>query len=346
MRIIKQDIKGGRVRLRVENGDDLWVLKGVIQPGDRVSGSTERKLKLGNAKEEKSKVVRKRVRLTIAVEKAEYAPDGSSLRALGSITDGPEEVPRGEHHSFILAPGSEISITKESWPGYQLAKLREATKEDAAILVLLFDREEAKLYRVTRRGVEELARLKGAVQKKAVEEAQASNFYKELVATLQEQEQRMKYAHIVAGAPAFWKEYLQKELPPELKQKTVLTTISAVQRTAIRELLSRPEVATLLSESSTMRELALAEEALVALGKERLAYGEAEVAEAAATGNAAKLLVTENLIANARAKGEFPKLEELLRTAESTKGEVHVLSSEESQAKIDPLGGIVAIQRW
>lgn len=346
MRILRHDQKGGSVRLRVENADDLWTLRTVIQPGDRVRGSTERKVKIGNAREEKGSVVRKRVTLAIAAEKVEYGTDVGTLRVLGSIVDGPDDVPRGEHHSFILEPGVEIAIEKEEWPGYMVAKLEEATKEDAALLVLLFDREEAKLYGVTRRGVEELARLKGSVAKKGLDEKQARNFYQEMVALLAEHDGRGAYAHIVCGAPAFWKEYLEKELPAELRRKTVLTTISAVERTAIRELLGRPEVAKLLAESSTMRELAIAEEALEALGKERLAYGEEEIAAAVGAGNVARLLVTENEIMKRREEGRFHALETVLRRCETTRGEVHILSSDEAMGKIDPLGGIVAVKRW
>ncbi len=343
---LQKKLKTGSVKVRVENADDLWVLRTVVQPGDTARGSTERKLKIGSAKDEKTNVVRKRVYLAISVEKVEYAADAGSLRLLGTITDGPDDVPRGEHHSFVLEPGVEIEIVKQEWPGYLLSKLDEATKVDSALLVLLFDREEAKLYSVTRRGVEELTLLKGKVAKKDVDEKTAKNFYQELVATLQEHMSRGTYKHIVAGAPAFWKEYLDKELPPELKKQTVLTTISAVERTAIRELLARPEVAKLLAESTTLRELALAEEALDALGKDKLAYGPKEVEEAINTGNAAKLLVTETHIGKTREQETFHQLETLLKTCESTRGEVHVLSAEDAMKKIDPLGGVVAIKRW
>jgi len=346
VRILGQKWKEGVVSLSLEHGDDLWVLRSVIAPGDTVSGNTERKIRLGNAKEEKGGVVRRHVRLAITVEKVEYGADGATLRVLGTITDGPDDVPRGEHHSFVLKPGSEISIMKAEWPGYLKEKLRAATTLDAALLVLLFDREEAKLYGVTRRGVEELARLKGKVAKKDFGDQQAKDFYKELVALLQEHDSRGSYAHIICGAPAFWKEYLEKELPASLKQKTVLTTISAVERTAIRELLARPEVAKLLAESTTLRELQLVEEALEALGKDRLAYGEKAVAEVVDAGNAATVLVTEHEIAKRRENGGFQELEALLKTAERARAAVHVLSSDEAQERIGPLGGVVAVQRW
>ena len=346
MRILKHDWKGGVATIIVESPDDLWILKTVIQPGDSVRGSTERKMKVGGGGGEGGSVVRKRMTLTVKAEKVEYAPDGSSLRVLGVITDGPDDVPRGEHHSLSLEPGSQITIMKESWPRYLVGKLEAATKQDAALLVLLFDREEAKLFGVTRRGVEELVRLRGKVAKKAVDEKQAVNFYQEIVAALAEHDARGKYSYIVAGAPAFWREYLEKELPAELRRKTVLTTISAVERTAIRELLARPEVAKLLRENSTMREMGLVEEALAGLAKGRLAYGLPEIEDAALQGNVAAIIVTENAIAKARNEGRAHQLEALLRQCESTRGEVHILGSDEAMGKIDGLGGVVAMKRW
>ncbi len=346
MRIRKHDWKAGEVSLTVEGSDDLWTLRTVIQPGDTVKGSTERKVKVGS--DEKAAAVRRRVFLAVKAEKVEYAEDGSSLRVLGIITDGPDDVPRGDHHSFILEEGSEFSLVKAAWPKYVREKLEQATKLDAALLVVLFDREEARFFGVTRRGVEELSRLKGDVAKKAVDEKKAANFYQEIVAQMVQYDGRGLYRHIVAGAPAFWKEYVERELPAALKTKTVLTTISDVDRTAIRELLARPEVRKLLHESSTMRELALVEEVMAALGRDRLAYGILDVEDVVGQGNAAAVIITENAFAKARSDGEqaFVRLEDALRRCEESRGEVHVLASDEAMRKIDGLGGVAAIRRW
>lgn len=337
MRINKHDWKKGTVNVTVEGSDDIWTLSTVIEPGDTVSGSTERKIKLSE-----TNVVRKRVTLTIDVEKSTYS--GNELRVLGTITHSPEDVPHGEHHSFLLVPGTRITIEKSVWPRYQKTRLEEATKSDSKILILLFDREVARFFSVTKRGVENLARMKGSVQKKEYSQSQTTNFYKELVKKTLEYEK--SYDHIVAGAPAFWREYLEKELTPELKKKTVVTTISAVEKTAIRELLARPEVKKLLKESTTLKELSLVEEALSALGKNHLAYGLEEVKRVVDGGNVSTLLVTEGEIKKARKEEKGEELERLLLQCESSRGEVHILTAEEATGKIDGLGGVVAVKRW
>jgi len=168
MRILKHDKKHGVVTVLVENPDDLWDLHSVVDVGDSARASTERKIKLGGS-EEKSRVVRKKVTLTLTVEKAEY--DSDELRLLGPITDGPDDIPRGNAHSFTIRVGDELTLQKE-WANYQLDRLQEATKQRNAVLVILFDREKALFLNVTGRGVEELLELKGNVAKKDVDRAQ------------------------------------------------------------------------------------------------------------------------------------------------------------------------------
>ncbi|RME30963.1 mRNA surveillance protein pelota [Candidatus Woesearchaeota archaeon] len=343
MHIIKKDIKRGDVSISVETPDDLWTLKSIISPGDTVRGSTERKIRLGAGKDEKTSVVRRRVTLTITVEKVDYAADGSSLRVLGTIIDGPDDVPRGEHHSFILEPNTQLTISKD-WSTYQLRKLEEATKQEQPLIVVLFDREEARLFSVKRRGIQELLRLKGNVAKKGEDGQHITNFYKEIVTELQQRAD--EHTRIIAGAPAFWREYLEKELPAPLRKRTVFTTISGIERTAIRELLTRPEVAKLIAEHASLRELELVEKALTALANEKLAYGLDFVKEAVSAGNAEQLIVTESALADARQQGTMRELESLMRQCEQNRGAVHVLTSNEARGKIDPLGGVVAIRRW
>jgi len=54
MKILKKDLKHGKIVLGVQNLDDLWHLSQVIDKGDIVSGKTTRKIRRG-AKEEAAK---------------------------------------------------------------------------------------------------------------------------------------------------------------------------------------------------------------------------------------------------------------------------------------------------
>ena len=57
MKIIHKDLKKGELKIKVDSSQDLWYLSNIIEQDDRVSGMTERKVKLGGT-EEKSKISR------------------------------------------------------------------------------------------------------------------------------------------------------------------------------------------------------------------------------------------------------------------------------------------------
>ena len=92
MHILKHDRKQGFLHLKADAPEDLWLLSRLINPGDTVRGSTERKLKIGGEDARNQKIVRKKMTLTLTTEKAVYEHD--ALRLLGTITDGPDDVAR------------------------------------------------------------------------------------------------------------------------------------------------------------------------------------------------------------------------------------------------------------
>src|SRR5690606_27514062 len=125
-----------------EHDEDIWVLYGVIQIGDIVRTKTIRKIKIGDT-QEKTKVITKQIVLSITVEKKEFL--GDTLRLLGSIYEGTQDIPKGEHHSFAITPSDTLHITKVQWPHYMKDALQEAKKTKQQLLVCVFDREEAIL---------------------------------------------------------------------------------------------------------------------------------------------------------------------------------------------------------
>lgn len=342
MRITKKDLKHGILRLQPEDADDLWDLNSVIDTGDEVKSSTERKIKLGGS-DEKSRVIKRRVTLTIKADKVSY--DSTEVRVMGPIIDGPDDMPRGSAHTLSITLGSEITIKKD-WPRYQLQRLEDATKQKQTILVVLFDREQALFLNVTGRGVETLVKLKGDVAKKSLDESKKNTFYNELTKLIEEYEGRLKPAGIVLASPAFWQEYVKKHIPNALRKKTTFTTISDVERTAVKELVKRPELQSMLKNNRAALELGYVEEILLALAHDQLAYGDKDVREAINMGNAKAIFLTETRITKEREKEIFAQTERLLRAAESADAAVHIVSSEEAARKIDGLGGLVVLQRW
>jgi len=92
MKILKEDSKQGIIRVHIDQGDDLWALHQVIEPGDLCKANTQRKI-TGSGESERTRAVeRKWMVLTIEAEKNEF--NGSSVRITGPIVDGPEDIAR------------------------------------------------------------------------------------------------------------------------------------------------------------------------------------------------------------------------------------------------------------
>lgn len=347
MKIIHQNLKSGEVKVKVENLDDLWYLSNVVDPGDLIRGETERKIKIGDSNTENVRIIRKKVHLTVKIEKIEFSKTTNSLRLLGTITDGPEDIGRGSHHTITVEPNSTIKIFKETWLNYQIEKLKEATQlKHADILVVIFDREEAILGMLKARGYEAISTLKGDVQKKGVDEKKNTNFYKEIAKQIEEVVKRQKIQNVIVASPGFWKEYLLKEMPEELKKITVAASCSEISKNSIHEIMKRPELKIVLERDRNAKEEQIVEQLLKAISENQAAYGFKESKEKADMGAISDLLVTDNAIHKYREKEIFKELETLMKTVEQTGGKVYIISSEDSVKKVDALGGIGGIQRW
>jgi protein pelota len=352
MKIIHKDIKHGEVKIKIDSAQDLWYLSNIIEPEDQISGMTERKIKIGGA-DEKSKVTRRMMHLKIIVEKidtdstASASSGGSTLRVTGRISEAPEDIPRGDYHTFDLGEGSIISIEKPHWTKYALKKLDESlTNHLANILIVAFDREEAMFAVLRNQGHEILLSLKGDVSKKDMEEKK-TNFYQEIYKQILDYNQKYLFDNIVLASPAFWKEYLLKEIKDDsLKKKIVLATCSSIDDGTIHEVLRRPELKTVLDKDKATRELQIVEELLGDISKDNATYGLEHIKEKILSGNLAILLVSENLILKMRSEKTYDALEEVMENAENMTAELRIVSSDDAMKKLDGLTGIAGILRW
>ena len=71
MKLINSDLKKGRVKVKIENLDDLWYLNQIIESHDIIKGKTFRKIKIGQEDQRKQKVSKKTVFLVVEVENVE-----------------------------------------------------------------------------------------------------------------------------------------------------------------------------------------------------------------------------------------------------------------------------------
>jgi protein pelota len=347
MKIMKKDLKHGIVSVISQTPDDLWYLSQIICAGDVVSAKTERKIKIGSSEERSGSVVKKTVKLSISAERIDYS--GNILRVSGKITEAPEDIPRGSYHTISVEEGTFLTISKERWNAYEIARLNEAAEQSGQnVLIVVFDREEAIFALLNSKGYEILSEIKGEVQKKGFD-TKGKNFYKEIIKILTDYAGKYKPESIVLASPAFWTEELLKELSDKtLLGKIVKASCSDVGIGAIDEVLKRPELSSVLKEGRAAKEAKYVDEILAEIRKEgAVAYGGKEVGDAVNSGAVSKLFVSTDLIADSRQENYFHKIESIMKSADSMKGEVIVINSDnDAGKKLDGIGGIAALLRY
>ncbi len=346
MKILKKDLKKGEIVLMVEGKEDLWYLNYLIEPEDIIKGRTIRKIKVGEETARKQSIIKKPVFLKLKAEKTEFEPE--TLRVKGIIIEGPDDIPKGAHHSFNIEIGTKISVQKPQWFNYQLEKIEEAAKPDKLkLLIAVHDREEAYFALLQQYNYHVLSSIRGQVAKKG-EEQPIKDFYKEISRQIEEYNKRYAPRGIIIASPAFFKEDLMKVVPQELHKKIILATCSSVGENGIREVLKREETKTALKQERIREEISLVDELLTQISQQKKAvYGLSETKEAIDIGAVEKMMVTDKFIHKQKEKEQFKRLDELMKAAERMKGRVFIISSEhEGGEKLDGLGGIGAITRW
>ena len=348
MKIVHKNLKKGEIKLQIENLDDLWYLSTLIDVDDTVKGQTFRKIKIGEEGQRNQKVVKKKIFISLGVEKVDYDP--GLLRVSGKITEGTDEVPKGDYHTFNIEEGSIIEIIKEQWLFFQLDKLKEAVDaKQPNILICVCDRENALFALSTRKGYNILGSLEGEVQKKEERASAKGGFFVEVLKTLEEYTKRHKVEHIILASPAFWKDEVMKLVKDtDIKKKITLATCSSVGDNAINEVLKRQEVQQVLKQDRITRETKVVDELLAEIKKDgAVEYGIDKVEEAANAGAVKDLLVTDSFIHKLREEEEFDKLDNIMKTVEATKGKISIISAEhDAGKKLDGLGGIASLLRY
>jgi len=287
--------------------------------------------------------------LSIRIEKPDFHKQSDILRVSGTIIEGPDDVPKGSHHTFNVEMNSVVTIIKEKWLEYQKEKLNEATAEQPKILMVVFDRDEAHFAYAKSYGYEYLSEIKSDLPKKEDETKVEGHYYQNIIKQISDYAIRYKIERIIVASPAFWKEYLMKEIKDlELKKKIIYAMCSSADKGAFEEVLKRPEVETALKESKAAEEINLVDELLKEIMKNNLAkYGFDEVNKAVDSGAVKILLITDFYINDAKEKGEFEKIDLLLKKVDLTKGKIKIISSDNSGGKkLDGLGGVAALLRY
>ena len=348
MRVLKKDLRGGTIKLLAENGDDLWHLRHLVQPGDVVHSVTYRRDERSTDMVRAEKTERRRMYLGVEVEDVEYADFSDRLRLLGIIRDGPDDVPRGTHHTLNVEVGDDVKITKARWRGFELDRIDEAVRATRRphVVILCIDDETAVFAAVRQSGVERLSEIPGPGSLKGHDKPPKGlkeGWYQEI----QDEMERVGTTQlpIIVCGPGFTRTELLawvRERRSDLVGRATTEGTGQSGMVGVHEAIKRGMVARVVEDARIALETEMVEALFAGIGRGdgTVSYGIDEVRVAINAGAVEDVLVSDDVVREGT-------VVELLDLAERVGSRVVVVSSShKSGERLSRLGGVAALHRY
>jgi protein pelota len=331
------------MKLRPDTLDDLWHLHHLIEPGDRVTATTQRTVMVGRGDAEEEKAAKKTVTLTVQAERVEFHDFANRLRVIGTIVGTDEQ---GRYHTLNIEPLDELTIAKSGpWRDHQVQRVAEAVKagERPLVVFVCIEQGEATIAVLRQYGLQEAGVIAGPGSGKRTGQLESdAPWFGEILLALRTLVPERGTALIVG--PGFAKDHLLawlKDKAPEIAKRCLVDSTAHAGVVGIREAMKRGLVDRVDKEARVALETRMVEKVLEAIAASRpSAYGEAEVKRALDMGAASLLLVTDRCVREDEG-------EALLDAAKRTQCEAHVISTgHEAGKKLDSMGGAGALLRY
>src|SRR5690606_25088402 len=136
MKVTKTKDSDNKIVVTLEEPDDLFSLRRVIEVGDSITADTTRVIKQDNEFSRPDKGERIKIRIILRVEKISFDNSVDRLKISGIIiTSNNENVPRGLHHSITLKVGDTVVLEKSRWNENYLKILSKSVMKFKYLLV-------------------------------------------------------------------------------------------------------------------------------------------------------------------------------------------------------------------
>ncbi len=343
MKKLKIDKKNNVIELIPENIDDLWYLERILEKGDLVSGSSERKIK----SEEGRKAQKIVIWTEIEAEKIEFHENYQNLRVSGPMKAmKPEEFFESDaFHSLEFGLKDKIKIKKKKIKEYQINTIEKAVKNSGRnqMLLIVMDDEEATIAEASEKGIKTKTVIKSGKQGKRFkqEKGKENKYFEEITQKIQSE----KKEKIIIAGPGFTKNEYKKFLENKnIKFNAIFESINSVGKTGLNELIKKGIIEKILHESMLIKENKKMEEIIKEAGKKNslIEYGEKEIKKHAEKGTIEELIISDKKFFQER-----EKTQEIIEKVEEFKGKIMIFSSEhEAGEYLNGFGGIIAILRF
>ncbi|MFH1424429.1 MAG: mRNA surveillance protein pelota [archaeon] len=351
MKLIKRNLKEGKLVLRLEVADDLWYLDEILAKGDIVSSKTQRRIETSRDVKRAERADKETVTLGVEVDSVEFDENVDRLRVTGKIVSGPEDIPTGDFHTLNLHSGLTLTIQKEEWTPADLKKVEDATKViKSKVMLVAVEDGTAAIGFLRNYGVRMGGQVsQGIAGKDEIKEREMET--KQFFAKVKEAlEQEKEVDRIVIAGPGFTKDelfkYLQETRSP-IAKKVVVDSVSTGGEKGLQEIVNRGIIDKVVKETKIQKEVTAMNELMAEIHKDGLAtYGYAETKRACGLGAIKVLLVSNSTLKIEKIKGK-KELDELIRAVDAIKGEILLVSAEHDLGKqLEGLGGVAAVLRY
>ncbi|MFO8051246.1 MAG: mRNA surveillance protein pelota [Thermoplasmatota archaeon] len=344
MRILKDPLPDGSLRIRIETLDDLWYLHQLLDEGTIVGSHTFRKPESRDDMIRSDSQPRIRIYLKISMEESDFQPFTDALRIKGEIIEGPPDI--SGHHTINANIGSVLDIKKEKMTETDSKVLEEACKASGytGVLAVSMDDETAEVYRFRDYGVERIAEIKAGQGGKMFGNDDKWPDYDERISEVLEREIGEDTLLLISG-PGFFKEELAKYLREKgviPSERTHLLNSSSGGLSGLKESLASDKgMVSAVSDIRFVRENQVMDELMVRIGRGSGAtYGLREVKRALEMGAVETLLLTDTLFKD-------PEGKELMEsTAKVSSSSMVISTSHEMGEMLEKLGGAGALLRF
>lgn len=356
MKVYRGELHKGEMKLTPESLTDLWHLYNIIEKGDLVYARTFRRIRRPDEPLRADKGEKTPVYLGIIVEDTSLHKYSNRLRVKGIITDSPDNVSKGSHHTINVETMTPIKIIKVKWPKYILKRVEEAEKirTTSKLVILSIEEGEASIAIVDSYSVDIIDNISINIPGKrfvSQHDEAIKNFFSTVSKTLNQLQADKDVNKIIIAGPGFVKENFSKYFTnkfPDLKNKLILENASYGGVNGVYEVINRGIIEKILEENKVIEDSRLMEEFFTHLAKDdkKVTYGKDAVNKAVLYGAVDKLLIADEKLKNINIE-EREKIDELLRQVEEMGGKVHVISTlHRAGERLQALGGLAALLRY
>ncbi|MGQ9720368.1 MAG: mRNA surveillance protein pelota [Candidatus Jordarchaeum sp.] len=356
MKVYRGELHRGEMKLTPESLTDLWHLYNIIEKGDIVYARTFRRIRRPDEPLRADKGEKTPVYLGITVEDTSLHKYSNRLRVKGIVTDAPESVSRGSHHTINIEIMTPLKIIKDKWPKYILKRVDEAEKirTTTKLAILSIEEGEAGITIVDNYSVDIIDNISMNIPGKrfvSQHDEAIKNFFSTVSKLLNQVQVDKNVSKIIIAGPGFTKENFLKYFTtkfPDLKNKLILENASYGGVNGVYEVINRGVIEKILEENKVIEDSRLVEEFFIHLAKDdkKVTYGKDAVNKAVLYGAVDKLLIADEKLKNVDLE-EREKIDELLRQVEEMGGRVQVVSTlHRAGERLQALGGIAALLRY